>query len=73
MGETWRSRGWSTVCMPLPLRNRCRDSSLRTRENKTKSGPWKAIFWLWVIGGVIVALFGAMNFYTHIGFGVNTQ
>lgn len=48
-------------------------ATFRTAENKTKSGPWKAIFWLWMIGGVMVALFGAMNFYTHIGFIVNTQ
>ena len=23
--------------------------------------------WAWVIGGVVFLLFGAMNFYTHIG------
>lgn len=23
--------------------------------------------WAWVIGGVVLLLFGAMNFYTHIG------
>lgn len=23
--------------------------------------------WAWIVGGVVLALFGAMNFYTHIG------
>ena len=23
--------------------------------------------WAWVVGGVVFLLFGAMNFYTHIG------
>lgn len=48
----------------------------RTAEGKiatTGEGLWKTISWLWIVGGVIFGLFGAMNFYTHIGFIINTQ
>ena len=27
----------------------------------------RAAVWAWVIGGVVFLLFGAMNYYTHIG------
>lgn len=46
----------------------------RTTEEAPRAaeGIWNAIIWLWIIAGVMFALFGAMNFYTHIGFIVNT-
>ncbi|KMY24005.1 hypothetical protein ACU19_00905 [Actinobaculum suis] len=50
----------------------------RTNGNKGNAeaqgqGLWRVIFWVWIVGGVIFGLFGALNFYTHIGFIVNTQ
>ena len=30
-------------------------------------GLLRWVVWAWVIGGVVFLLFGAMNFYTHIG------
>ncbi len=36
-------------------------------------GLIKTIGWAWTISGVILLLFGAMNFYTHIGLIVNTM
>jgi len=29
--------------------------------------------WAWVVGGVVLLLFGAMNFYTHIGMYYNIE
>lgn len=33
----------------------------------------KIVGWLWLISGLVFVLFGAMNFYTHIGLIVNTM
>jgi len=48
----------------------------RTSGGKAEAqggGLWTAIIWLWIVGGVIFGLFGVLNFYSHIGFIVNTQ
>lgn len=37
------------------------------------SGTAKFVGWTWLITGVIFLLFGAMNFFTHIGLIVNTM
>ncbi|GAA1834396.1 DUF981 family protein [Actinomadura chokoriensis] len=31
------------------------------------------VVWAWIIGGVVLLLFGAMNFYTHIGMYYNLE
>lgn len=33
----------------------------------------RAAAWAWVVGGVVLLLFGAMNFYTHIGMYYNLE
>lgn len=38
-----------------------------------RSGLWKIIGWVWGITGIAFLLFGAMNFFTHIGLIVNTM
>ena len=32
-----------------------------------RPGLLRGAIWAWVVGGVVLVLFGAMNFYTHIG------
>lgn len=36
-------------------------------------GVFKAAYWLWMVTGVVFVLFGAMNYFTHIGLIVNTM
>lgn len=38
-----------------------------------RSRLWTPIGWLWGIAGVVFVLFGAMNFFTHIGLIVHTM
>lgn len=47
--------------------------AVRSTNEDTISGLFKTIEWLWLISGAIWLLFGAMNFYTHIGLIVNTM
>ena len=47
--------------------------AVRGTDEGTISGLFKTIEWLWIISGTIWLLFGAMNFYTHIGLIVNTM
>ncbi len=35
--------------------------------------PAKVVGWSWLVSGVVLGLFGAMNFFTHIGLIVNTM
>lgn len=35
--------------------------------------PARVVGWTWVLGGIAFGLFGAMNFFTHIGLIVNTM
>ncbi|AIY16494.1 DUF981 family protein [Pimelobacter simplex] len=45
----------------------------RLRSTGT-AGVWARITgWLWTVSGVLLLLFGAMNFFTHIGLIVNTM
>ena len=45
----------------------------RLRSTGT-AGVWARITgWLWLVAGVLFLLFGAMNFFTHIGLIVNTM
>lgn len=45
----------------------------RLRSTGT-AGVWARITgWLWTVSGVLFLLFGAMNFFTHIGLIVNTM
>ncbi|MFD1248287.1 DUF981 family protein [Nocardioides ginsengisoli] len=45
----------------------------RVRSTGT-AGVWARITgWLWAVSGVLFLLFGAMNFFTHIGLIVNTM
>lgn len=38
------------------------------------SGSWAALTgWVWTISGVLFLLFGAMNYFTHIGLIINTM
>lgn len=39
--------------------------AVATRTDRPQLLRWAV--WAWVIGGVVFLLFGAMNFYTHIG------
>jgi uncharacterized membrane protein len=43
--------------------------ALATVTNRAKLLPWAVR--AWVVGGLVLLLFGAMNFYTHIGMYVN--
>ncbi|MBS5749570.1 MULTISPECIES: DUF981 family protein [Actinotignum] len=42
-------------------------------RGQVRGGVVSAAYWCLVISGVIFMLFGAMNFYTHIGLVVNTM
>ncbi|MDE1565388.1 DUF981 family protein [Actinotignum sanguinis] len=42
-------------------------------RGQVREGVVRAAYWCLVISGVIFMLFGAMNFYTHIGLVVNTM
>jgi len=43
------------------------------RPEREKSAAIPIIGWLWGIAGVVFALFGALNFFTHIGLIINTM
>lgn len=38
-----------------------------------RPGLLRWVVWAWIIGGVVFLLFGAMNFYTHIGMYYNIE
>ncbi len=64
LGVLFTMVGLGAVLLPFAVRS--------TNED-TISGLFKTIEWLWLISGAIWLLFGAMNFYTHIGLIVNTM
>lgn len=57
--------GLGAVLFPAALRG--------FSSQRPLSGAAKLVGWLWLITGIIFLLFGAMNFYTHIGLIVNTM
>lgn len=44
-----------------------------TLKKEPNSGLISTVSWLWIVGGGILLLFGAMNYFTHIGLVVNTM
>lgn len=47
---------------------------LQRLRNRGEAGVWAPLTgWLWGISGTLFLLFGAMNFFTHIGLIVNTM
>lgn len=57
--------GVGAVLFPFVLR--------KFREGDFDNAIVKVAGWSWAITGIIFALFGAMNFFTHIGLIVNTM
>lgn len=57
--------GLGAILFPLTLRS--------FSAAKPFSGLTKLVGWLWLITGIAFLLFGALNFYTHIGLIVNTM
>lgn len=57
--------GIGAVLFPLALRNFAADSAL--------TGPQKTAAYCWWLSGLGFFLFGALNFYTHIGLVINTM
>lgn len=57
--------GLGAVLFPFALRS--------FSSHSTVGGVAKAMGVVWLVTGVIFVLFGAMNFYTHIGLIVNTM
>lgn len=62
--------GLGAVLFPLALRS---VAALPGEGPRTVPGMAKTVGILWTVTGVIFVLFGAMNFYTHIGLVVNTM
>lgn len=57
--------GVGAVLSPFALKNFSSQAKLATTQ--------KIVFFSWLLSGVIFLLFGALNFYTHIGLVVNTM
>ncbi len=54
--------GLGAVLFPLALKDPGRPSTARS-----------VVGWSWALAGLVFLLFGAMNFFTHIGLIVNTM
>ncbi|CAM3246824.1 DUF981 domain-containing protein [Nocardioides dubius] len=58
--------GVGAIAFPFAVRSVLRGDSLRSLATQV-------VGWAWAITGVVFALFGVMNFFTHIGLIVNTM
>ncbi|MHA2789472.1 DUF981 domain-containing protein [Corynebacterium sp. S7] len=65
MGILFAMVGLGAVLLPIA------NNKVARGEESGTVGTW--VHWLWLIAGVVFILFGAMNFYTHIGLIVNTM
>ena len=67
--------GVGAVLAPLALRSLGRAARTATDGGTSVVVPGlaKAVGVLWLVTGIVFVLFGAMNFYTHIGLIVNTM